>query len=70
MIPNKKWKALTINNSADGELFQLKMLRDFREFCSNADQRLANFWSQSQELKRKSLKLEHNNNNTDEPKII
>ncbi|KRG07622.1 GATOR complex protein Iml1 isoform X3 [Drosophila mojavensis] len=70
MIPNKKWKALTINNSADGELFQLKMLRDFREFCSNAEQRLANFWAQSQELKRKSLKFEHNNNNPDEPKII
>ncbi|XP_023160418.2 GATOR complex protein Iml1 isoform X6 [Drosophila hydei] len=69
MIPNRKWKTLTINNSADGELFQLKMLKDFREFCSNGDQRLANFWSQSQELKRKSLKFEYNNNN-DEPKII
>ncbi|EDW68837.2 GATOR complex protein Iml1 isoform X3 [Drosophila virilis] len=72
MIPNKKWKALTINNSADGELFQLKMLKDFREFCSNSDQRLANFWAHSQELKRKSLKFEYNNNNNnnDEPKII
>ncbi|XP_017842450.2 LOW QUALITY PROTEIN: GATOR complex protein Iml1 [Drosophila busckii] len=69
MIPNKKWKAQTINNSADGELFQLRMLRDFREFCSNSDQRLANFWTQSQELKRKSLKLEQNNNNTDEMKV-
>ncbi|XP_016972623.1 GATOR complex protein Iml1 isoform X2 [Drosophila rhopaloa] len=69
MIPNKKWKAQTINNSADGELFQLKMLKDFREFCSNSDQRLSTFWSQSQELKRKAQKFEYNNNNTDEVKI-
>ncbi|XP_034484120.1 GATOR complex protein Iml1 isoform X2 [Drosophila innubila] len=69
MIPNKKWKALTINNSVDGELFQLKMLKDFREFCSNSDQRLANFWANCQELKRKSLKFENNNNN-DDPKNI
>ncbi|KAI8039463.1 hypothetical protein M5D96_008187 [Drosophila gunungcola] len=68
MIPNKKWKAQTINNSADGELFQLKMLKDFREFCSNSDQRLSTFWSQSQELKRKAQKFEFNNNNTDEVK--
>ncbi|KAL7732774.1 hypothetical protein ACLKA6_005916 [Drosophila palustris] len=70
MIPNKKWKALTINNSVEGELFQLKMLKDFREFCSNSDQRLANFWANCQELKRKSLKFEYNNNNNDDPKNI
>jgi len=69
MIPNKKWKAQTINNSADGELFQLKMLKDFREFCSNSDQRLSTFWAQSQELKRRAQKFENNNNNTDELKI-
>ncbi|XP_032596837.1 GATOR complex protein Iml1 isoform X4 [Drosophila grimshawi] len=71
MIPNKKWKALTINNSADGELFQLRMLKDFREFCSNSDQRLAKFWTDSQELKRKCLKFEYNNNNnSDDAKIV
>ncbi|KAH8232733.1 hypothetical protein KR038_002054 [Drosophila bunnanda] len=69
MIPNKKWKAQTINNSADGELFQLKMLKDFREFCSNSDQRLSAFWTQSQELRRKAQKFEFNNNNTDDVKI-
>lgn len=70
MIPNKKWKALTINNSVDGELFQLKMLKDFREFCSNADQRLSTFWASCQELKRKSFKSEYNNNNNDDSKVI
>ncbi|XP_062137286.1 GATOR complex protein Iml1 isoform X2 [Drosophila sulfurigaster albostrigata] len=70
MIPNKKWKALTINNSENGELFQLKMLKDFREFCSNSDQRLANFWANCQELKRKSKKFEYNNNNNDDSKNI
>ncbi|KQS43080.1 GATOR complex protein DEPDC5 isoform X4 [Drosophila erecta] len=69
MIPNKKWKAQTINNSADGELFQLKMLKDFREFCSNSDQRLSTFWTQSQELKRRAQKFENNNNNTEEMKL-
>ncbi|XP_039486620.1 GATOR complex protein Iml1 isoform X8 [Drosophila santomea] len=69
MIPNKKWKAQTINNSADGELFQLKMLKDFREFCSNSDQRLSTFWTQSQELKRRAQKFENNNNNTEEVKL-
>ncbi|KPU77711.1 uncharacterized protein Dana_GF25030, isoform E [Drosophila ananassae] len=68
MIPNKKWKAQTINNSADGELFQLKLLKDFREFCSNSDHRLATFWTQSQEIKRKAQKFEFNNNNNDEMK--
>ncbi|XP_023034077.1 GATOR complex protein Iml1 isoform X3 [Drosophila willistoni] len=63
MIPNKKWKAQIINNSADGELLQLKMLKDFREFCSNSDQRLSQFWAHCQELKRKSVKFEYNNNN-------
>lgn len=58
MIPNKKWKSLTINNSPDNELFQLKMLKDFKEFCSNSDERLSKFWEHSLELKRKATKLE------------
>lgn len=45
MIPNKKWKGFVIGGTQ--ELFQLKMLKDFREFCSNQDERLTNFWNQS-----------------------
>uniref|UniRef100_A0A1I8PYI3 DEP domain-containing protein n=1 Tax=Stomoxys calcitrans TaxID=35570 RepID=A0A1I8PYI3_STOCA len=64
MIPNKKWKSLVITNSSEGELFQLKMLKDFREFCSNTDDRLLNFWNSSHELKRQSLSsIENINNN-------
>ncbi|XP_073836084.1 GATOR complex protein Iml1 isoform X5 [Musca autumnalis] len=69
MIPNKKWKSLVINNSTDGELFQLKMLKDFREFCSNVDDRLLNFWRSCHELKRQSLSsIENINNNNVEMK--
>uniref|UniRef100_A0A182MHG8 DEPDC5 C-terminal domain-containing protein n=1 Tax=Anopheles culicifacies TaxID=139723 RepID=A0A182MHG8_9DIPT len=49
MIPNKKWKSLVIAQTDD--LFQLKMLRDFKEFCSNTDQRLVAFWESCWELK-------------------
>ncbi|KAM7355220.1 GATOR complex protein Iml1 isoform 3-T3 [Cochliomyia hominivorax] len=69
MIPNKKWKSLIINNSSEGELFQLKMLKDFREFCSNTDNRLVNFWNHCHDLKRASLNnienINNNNNNID-----
>ncbi|XP_020718140.1 GATOR complex protein DEPDC5 isoform X3 [Ceratitis capitata] len=61
MIPNKKWKSLVIKNSPDGELFQLKMLKDFRDFCSDTDERLSKFWELCYELKRKSLKADSNN---------
>lgn len=64
MIPNKKWKSLIINNSTDGELFQLKMLKDFREFCSNSDNRLFDFWNHCHDLKLSSLNnIENVNNN-------
>ncbi|XP_035917086.1 GATOR complex protein Iml1 isoform X3 [Anopheles stephensi] len=52
MIPNKKWKSLVIAQTDD--LFQLKMLRDFKEFCANADQRLVTFWESCWELKEKA----------------
>ncbi|XP_052897957.1 GATOR complex protein Iml1 [Anopheles moucheti] len=52
MIPNKKWKSLVIAQTDD--LFQLKMLRDFKEFCSNTDQRLVTFWESCWELKEKA----------------
>lgn len=51
MIQNKKWKSLTINQS--DELFQLRMLRDFREFCANVDNRLLKFWDECWEQKEK-----------------
>ncbi|XP_034240343.1 GATOR complex protein Iml1 isoform X2 [Thrips palmi] len=40
----RRWKG---PNSATGdEQFQNKMLKDFREFCSNQNNRLLNFWDQ------------------------
>ena len=51
MIQNKKWKSLVINQS--DELFQLRMLRDFTDFCANRDGRLLNFWDECWELKEK-----------------
>lgn len=56
MIANKKWKSLIINNTSDGELFQLRMLQDFREFCSNQNDRLLNFWEESWIAKEKSTR--------------
>lgn len=44
MIANKKWKSLVINNSADGEIVQMRMLRDFKAFCANQEDRLKSFW--------------------------
>jgi DEP domain-containing protein 5 len=52
MIHNKKWKALVINHS--DELFQLRLLRDFKDFCSNQDQRLQNFWDECWEIKERA----------------
>lgn len=53
MIQNKKWKSYVITNGNDEELFQLRMLRDFREFCSNSDGRLLKFWDESWHEKEK-----------------
>ncbi|XP_065362330.1 GATOR complex protein Iml1 isoform X3 [Calliphora vicina] len=74
MIPNKKWKSLLINNSSEGELFQLKMLKDFREFCSNGDNRLVKFWNHCHDMKRASLNsienINNNNNNIENKTIL
>jgi DEP domain-containing protein 5 len=51
MIANKKWKSLGITGT--DEIFQLRMLRDFRNFCSNVDGRLVKFWDESWEKKEK-----------------
>lgn len=44
MIANKHWKMSTLSNTPDSELFQLRILHDFRDFCSNQNNRLLNFW--------------------------
>lgn len=46
MIANKKWKSYVLASSADGELFQLRMLADFKDFCSNQNDRLVHFWEE------------------------
>lgn len=51
MIANKKWKSLVI--SGTDEIFQLRMLRDFKDFCSNADGRLLKFWDEAWEKKER-----------------
>lgn len=51
MIANKKWKSLVINGT--DEIFQLRMLRDFKDFCSNTDGRLLKFWDEAWEKKEK-----------------
>ncbi|XP_026474994.1 GATOR complex protein DEPDC5 isoform X3 [Ctenocephalides felis] len=40
---SKKWKSPSTNATGD-ETFQIKLLRDFKNFCSNTDQRLVDFW--------------------------
>lgn len=47
MIANKKWKSLVLTNSPDAELFQLRMLQDFKDFCANRNDRLVRFWENS-----------------------
>lgn len=54
MIANKKWKSFCLNNSNDCELFQLRMLRDFKEFCLNQNNRLVNYWDECWVAKEKS----------------
>lgn len=44
MISNKKWKSLVLTGSPEAELFQLRMLTDFKDFCANQNDRLLNFW--------------------------
>lgn len=49
---SRKWKSLS--TSAGDELFQKKLIQDFRQFCSNGDNRLKQFWESCWELKEKS----------------
>ncbi|KAK9687602.1 Vacuolar membrane-associated protein Iml1 [Popillia japonica] len=43
---SKRWRTNQVDTN-----FQLKLLKDFREFCSNVDNRLKIFWNESWELK-------------------
>lgn len=51
MIANKKWKSHII--AGTDEIFQLRMLKDFKSFCSNSDGRLLRFWDEAWEKKEK-----------------
>lgn len=55
MIPNKRWRSLTLSGSAGGELLPFRILDDFREFCSNQNDRLIEFWDEcwAQQLRNK-----------------
>jgi DEP domain-containing protein 5 len=48
-IANRKWKSYNINGS--DELYQHRMLRDFKDFCSNSNGRLLKFLEDSWEKK-------------------
>ncbi|XP_025267183.1 GATOR complex protein DEPDC5 isoform X1 [Camponotus floridanus] len=49
---SRKWKSLS--TSTGDELFQKKIIQDFRHFCSNGDNRLKQFWESCWELKEKT----------------
>ncbi|KAJ8683106.1 hypothetical protein QAD02_018898 [Eretmocerus hayati] len=49
---SRKWKYPT--TSTGDELFQKKIIQDFRHFCSNGDNRLKRFWESCWEMKEKS----------------
>ncbi|XP_021209153.2 GATOR complex protein DEPDC5 isoform X2 [Bombyx mandarina] len=50
---SKKWKGSQTPATGD-EGFQMRMLRDFKHFCANQEQRLSQFWDHCWELKDKS----------------
>lgn len=53
MIQNKKWKQCLINDS--DELFPHRMLKDFKCFCSNQNDRLAKVWRESNTNNRATI---------------
>ncbi|XP_053623506.1 GATOR complex protein Iml1 isoform X2 [Plodia interpunctella] len=50
---SKKWKWSQFPATGD-EPFQMRMLRDFKHFCANHEQRLSQFWDQCWELKEEA----------------
>ncbi|XP_050487982.1 GATOR complex protein Iml1 isoform X2 [Bombus huntii] len=49
---SRKWKSSS--TLVGDELFQKKLIQDFRHFCSNGDNRLKQFWEHCWEIKEKS----------------
>ncbi|XP_043506700.1 GATOR complex protein Iml1 isoform X3 [Frieseomelitta varia] len=49
---SRKWKSSS--TLAGDELFQKKLIQDFKHFCSNGDNRLKQFWESCWEIKEKS----------------
>lgn len=57
-IPNRKWKSFNI--AGCDELFQHRMLKDFKKFCANDEGRLVKFWEDSWEkIEQQSLANEN-----------
>ncbi|XP_052750555.1 GATOR complex protein Iml1 isoform X5 [Galleria mellonella] len=54
---SKKWKSSQFPATGD-DTFQTRMLRDFKHFCANQEQRLSQFWDQCWELKESARGLE------------
>lgn len=50
---SKKWKWSQYPATGD-EAIQTRMLRDFKHFCANQEQRLSQFWDQCWELQEKA----------------
>lgn len=50
---SKKLKSSQTPATGD-ESFQMRMLRDFKHFCANQEQRLSQFWDHCWELKDKA----------------
>ncbi|XP_050344899.1 GATOR complex protein Iml1 isoform X3 [Nymphalis io] len=50
---SKKWKWSQTPATGD-ECFQMRMLRDFKHFCANNEQRLSQFWDQCWEVREKA----------------
>ncbi|XP_038215232.1 GATOR complex protein Iml1 isoform X5 [Zerene cesonia] len=50
---SKKWKWSQTTATGD-EAFQMRMLRDFKHFCANQEQRLSQFWDQCWEIQERA----------------
>ncbi|XP_034840644.1 GATOR complex protein Iml1 isoform X4 [Maniola hyperantus] len=54
---SKKWKGSQAPAAGD-EVFQMRMLRDFKHFCANHEQRLSQFWDQCWEIREKATGIQ------------
>ncbi|XP_066997885.1 GATOR complex protein Iml1 isoform X2 [Anabrus simplex] len=53
---SRRWKFAATTATGD-EVFQTKILKDFREFCANCDNRLKHFWDGCWVLKEQKMKV-------------